>query len=123
MLSVFPSLLSFQSISPLIIRVTLSLIFLFWVFKNLTKPNFFQATTYTKAISLIEGIASLFILIGLFTQVGVAIIAIDLIVRLYTKFKNKALFSDGVNYYFVLLVLAISLLLTGPGFLAFDLPI
>ncbi len=123
MLSVFPSLLSFQSISPFIIRLTLSLIFLFWVYKNLAKPNLFQATPSTKAINLIEGIASLFILIGLFTQVAVAIIIIDLIVRLYTKFKNRALFSDGVNYYFVLLVLAISLLLTGPGFLAFDLPI
>jgi uncharacterized membrane protein YphA (DoxX/SURF4 family) len=74
-------------------------------------------------ISLAEGIASLFIIIGLFTQVAVAIIIIDLLVRLVIKIRNKAFFSDGVNYYFIILILAISLLLTGPGFLAFDLPI
>lgn len=74
-------------------------------------------------ISLMEGIASLFIIIGLFTQVAVAIIIIDLLVRLIIKIRSKAFFSDGVNYYFIILILAISLLLTGPGFLAFDLPI
>ncbi len=122
MLSVFPSLLSFQSFSPLIIRLTLGFILLFWTYKTFTKPDLFS-TPKTKLISLIEGITSVFIIVGLFTQVAVSIIVIDLLIRLVTKIRNKAFFSDGINYYFIVLILAISLLLTGPGFLAFDLPI
>ena len=122
MLSVFPSLLSFQPYSPFIIRLTLGFILLFWTYRTFAKPDLFS-TTKIKMISLMEGIASLFIIIGLFTQVAVTIIIIDLLLRLIIKICNKAFFSDGVNYYFIILILAISLLLTGPGFLAFDLPI
>jgi uncharacterized membrane protein YphA (DoxX/SURF4 family) len=120
MLSVFPSLLSFQSVGPFIIRLTLGIIFILWAYKALSKP---KQHTNNKVIALIEGVASILIIIGLYTQVGALILIIDLIVRLYNKFKHHHLFSDGVNYYFVLFVLALSLILTGPGFLAFDLPL
>ncbi len=122
MLSVFPSLLSLQPFSPFIIRLTLGLILLYWTYKTFTNTRL-SSTKNTKVIGIVQGVASLFIIIGLFTQVAVAIIIIDLAVKLFTKIKNKAFFSDRVNYYFILLILAISLLFTGPGFLAFDLPI
>jgi uncharacterized membrane protein YphA (DoxX/SURF4 family) len=118
MLSVFPYLLSFQSLSPFIIRLTLGGVFLYWSFKAFSKK---RLDTQTKTIALLESLTSLFLVVGLWTQVASLIIVIDLLSRLYFKFKNKQLFSDGVNYYFILLVLAVSLLFSGAGFLAFDL--
>lgn len=118
MLSVFPYLLSFQSLSPFIIRLTLGGVFLYWSFKTFSKK---RLDAQTKAIGLIESLASLLLVVGLWTQIASFIIIVDLVSRLYFKFKNKQLFSDGVNYYFILLVLAISLLFSGAGFLAFDL--
>ncbi len=120
MLSLFPSLLAFQMFSPLIIRLTLGGILLYWSYKTIVKS---RPQTNQKVVSLIEGISGTLLIIGLWTQVAALIVVIDFVVRLYFKFQKKLLFSDGVNYYFVLLVLAVSLLFSGAGFLAFDLPI
>lgn len=119
MLSIFPSLLSYQMLAPLLIRLTLGIIFLFWTYKTLrSRPN-----TNKKIIAVIEGLSGLLLVIGLWTQIAALIIAIDLLIRLYGKYQNKSLFSDGINYYFILLILAISLLFTGAGFVAIDWPL
>lgn len=120
MLSVFPDLLSYQIISPLLIRLTLASVLIFWSYKTLFRS---KPTINEKITSLIEGISGILLLIGLSTQVVSLIIIIDLVIRLVQKFKSKALLSDGVNYYILLLILAISLLLTGPGLFAFDMPL
>ena len=50
-------------------------------------------------------------------------LSVIIVVKLSKKVKDRAFLTDGVNYYIILLVLAISLLFSGPGFLAFDLPL
>lgn len=119
MLSIFPNLLSYQMFAPLLIRLTLGIILIYWAYKTLQS----HPDTNKKIVSLIEGVAGLLLIIGLWTQVAALIIAIDLLVRLYKKYQTKSLFSDGINYYFILFVLAIALLFTGAGFVAFDLPL
>ncbi len=120
MLSIFPDLLAWQMISPLIIRLTLASIFIYWSYKTIFKssPDIRQ-----KIVSLIEAVAGILLFVGLWTQLAALVLAIDLAVRLYKKYSSKALFTDGINYYFILLILAISLLFTGPGFASIDLPL
>ena len=118
MLSLFPTLLSWDQVSPLLIRIILGAILIHWAYKGLRNT---QASAQAKATSVIEGLAGILIFIGLWTQ-GAAIVAfIDLFIRLIGKITKKSFLTDGVNYYLILLVLAFSLLVTGAGWLAFDL--
>lgn len=119
MLSIFPDLLSYQMLAPFLIRLTLGTIFIYWTYKILRS----HPDTNKKIVAVVEGVAGILLIIGLWTQLAALVIAIDLIIRLYNKYQTKSLLTDGVNYYLVLLVLAVSLLFTGAGFVAFDLPL
>jgi uncharacterized membrane protein YphA (DoxX/SURF4 family) len=120
MLSAFPYLLSWGELAPLIIRATLGSIFIYWAYRAFRKG---PATLQTKIVAVAECIAGILLVIGLWTQVAALFAAIDLVMRLVERIRSKAFLTDGVNYYLVLLVLALSLLVTGAGFMAFDLPL
>ena len=120
MLSVFPSLLTWGQASPFIIRLTLGAVFIFWAYRSFRKQ---PSDAKAKLIGLIEGIAGILLVIGTWTQVAALVAIIDLLVRLVERVTKKAFLSDGVNYYLILLVLALSLMVTGAGFLARDLPL
>jgi len=120
-LSILPSLLSWQQISPLLIRLTLGLVLLVESYRSVRRDSKKPAT---KALHLVEGLAGLLIVIGLWTQLSALFVAVDLVFRLIGKIKRKAFLTDGVNYYLLLLVMALSLLVTGAGaFWAFDMPL
>ncbi len=120
MLSLFPSLLSWNQLSPFLIRLCLGITFIFLRYKTFKKSG---ATPKEKVVSVIEFVSAILILIGLWTQLAAIVIAIDMIIRLLDKAKSRAFLTDGVNYYLILFVLAISLALTGAGFFAFDMPL
>ena len=120
MTSVFPSLFAFQLLAPFLLRITLSSVVLYWTISKLKNH---KLDIKSKIINLIELIAGISIFLGLWMQVGVLVIMIILAIRLHSKFRNKALFTDGINYYFILFIIAISLLFTGPGVFAFDFPL
>lgn len=120
MLSLFPSLLSWSQVSPLLIRLSLSAVLLFSAYKVFSNK---KTSSNTKIVAAIESLAGILVLIGLWTQGATLVITIDMLVRLVLKIRERAFLSDGVNYYILILVMAFSLLLTGAGFLAFDLPL
>lgn len=120
MLSLFPSLLSWNQLSPFLIRLCLGFTLIYLRYKTFRKSN---VDSKEKAISIIESLSAVLILIGLWTQLAAIIIAVDMLIRLFFKAKSRALLTDGVNYYLILLVMAISLALTGAGFFAFDMPL
>lgn len=118
--SVFPSLFAFQLLAPFLLRITLSVVIFYWTVSNFKSR---KLKTKDKIFNLIELIAGISIFIGAWMQVGALVVMIILAIRLYTKFRNKELFSNGINYYFILFIIALSLLLTGPGVFAFDFPL
>jgi uncharacterized membrane protein YphA (DoxX/SURF4 family) len=59
----------------------------------------------------------------LWTQLAALLNAVILVIKLGIKAREKKLLSDGINYYILLLAMAVSLLFTGPGLFAFDLPL
>ena len=120
MLSVFPYFLTYSAIGTFLIRIILGLVLLHWTYVAWKKSS---KTAGTKGLSLIEGIVGLLLIIGLWTQVAALIAIVDLIIRVGHKISKKAFLTDGVNYYLILLVLAISLFFTGAGFWAFDYPL
>ena len=117
MLSLFPTLLSWTELSPLIIRLVLGAVFLHWTYKTLKHR---PVSNNKKIVALIEFLTGALLIIGLWTQ-GAAIAAgVNLIIRLVERMQKKAFLTDGVNYYLILLVLALSLIVTGAGITAMD---
>lgn len=120
MLSLFPSLLSWSQLSPFFIRLVLGLVFIFWAYKSFKNKSL---STPEKVFGYLEAIAGILLIIGLWVQGAALFACIKLIVCLIGKIRRKQFLTDGINYYALLLVMAISLLLTGAGFFGFDLPL
>jgi len=120
MLSIFPSLLAYEQVGPLLIRLMLGVTLVYFGYhKTLKKGN--SSGSNSKAYGFVEIIVGIFLVIGLFTQLAALLNAIILVIKLGFKVRDGAFLTDGINYYILLLVMAISLLFTGPGFLAYDL--
>jgi uncharacterized membrane protein YphA (DoxX/SURF4 family) len=122
MLSLFPSLLAYQQVGPFVIRVV-SGATLAWFGYQKIKGRGTSSGSNSVTYGCVEIFLSVFLIIGLFTQLAALLNAIILLIKLGLKARDGKLLSDGVNYYILLLVMCLSLMVTGPGFLAFDLPL
>jgi len=112
--NLFPSLLTFSFFAPTLLRVFVSLLFMS------------DAKKYWKARDrwwLADGIAliiGVFIFVGYATQLF-AIFGIGYLAFVYLKRDRDSVFLDK-NVAFLALAIFLSLLATGAGALAFDLP-
>lgn len=122
MLSLFPSLLAYQMAAPLIIRLVGG-ITLAWFGYEKIRGRGTSSGSNSVTYGCVEIFLSLFLIVGLYTQLAALLNAIILVIKLAFKAKEGKLFSDGVNYYILLLAMCLSLMTTGPGFWAFDLPL
>jgi uncharacterized membrane protein YphA (DoxX/SURF4 family) len=120
MLSLFPSLLAYEQVGPLIIRLVLGITLLYFGYEKLIKKGTSSGSN-AKSYGAVEVIIAIFLIIGLFTQLAALLNAIILIIKLGFKIGEKKFLSDGINYYILLLAMAIALIFMGPGFFAYDL--
>ena len=118
MLSLFPSLLTYEQLAPFLLRLTLGVVLIHWSYGRLKNKN-----TAVRSFAVLEGIVGILLVLGLYTQLAALIAALVFFVQLIKKAKTKSLFTDGVNYYFILLMISLSLLLLGAGAFSFDLPL
>ena len=107
---------------PLLIRLVLGITLAYFGYRKIVNKGTSSGSN-AKAYGAVEIIIALFLVIGLFTQLAALLNAIILVIKLGFKARDKAFLSDGINYYVLLLVMAISLIFTGPGFFAYDLPL
>ena len=115
-LSLFPSLLFLgAALSPALLRLAIAVIGLLAT-KERYKKNY-------KWASVLYFVTSFFILIGMYTQafvlVGIAIICFDG----YINNKTETLSKERKILYVLMGMTLLSLLFTGPGFMAFDIPL
>jgi uncharacterized membrane protein YphA (DoxX/SURF4 family) len=118
MLSLFPSLLSFGVIAPFLLRVVLAIVVLHFAYVHVQKKH-----RTAIIFGIIQGISGLLLVLGLFTQVAALVLVIIFGLLMVKQIINKAFLSDGVNYYLLLFIIALSLMLSGPGAFAFDYPL
>lgn len=121
-LSIFPVLLSYQQLAPFIIRVVLGITLAYFGYHKILGGGQSSGSN-SKTYGMVEIIIALFLVVGFWTQLAALLNAIILIIKLGFKIKEKKFLTDGVNYYILLLVMAISLIFTGAGFLAIDYPL
>lgn len=114
--SLFPELFNFSFIAPFVLRIALGV--------PLIKRGFGKIISKEKTPQRILGgivfLSGILLVIGLFTQaaamaVSLIIIASSIIIR----GQHPRSWTERV----VKLAIAVSLILTGPGFFAFDLPL
>ena len=133
MLNIFPDLLSYSFFAPFILRVVLGLVFVVhgypklfggvsqtagWLDSIGIKPGKFWAFV----IGAVEFFGGIALILGFATQIAAALIAINMLVAIW-KVKFKMGFVNGYEFDLVLLIVALSLVLTGAGAFAIDLPL
>ena len=118
MLSLFPDFLTYGLIAPTLLRLTVAVIGLMTSWSLYRKGGVLHRIT-----ALVYTIFSLFLSIGLYTQL-VSLLTICLIrYNYWMEKKTTQPTSESMVLHIVLIVILISLLFTGPGFLAIDKPL
>ena len=133
MLNTFPDLLAFGLIAPLILRIAVGAMFLnagvkklrqrTWVFALFERLNLKPASTYTIAFGVLECVAGALLIVGFLTQIAALITLLISAFALYSKSKHPEQTPGSRGVFFLLLVISLSLLFSGAGFFAFDLPL
>ncbi|MBI2038765.1 MAG: DoxX family protein [Candidatus Niyogibacteria bacterium] len=129
--SLFPSLFVFSGFAPLLLRIILGTIFVVHgypkLFKNFSETaGFFESIGirpgkfWVFAVGAVEFFGGIALVLGFATQLAAALLAIDMLVAI-AKVKFRQGFVGGYEFDLTLLVIALSLVLTGPGAYAIDL--
>ena len=114
-LTTFPRLLDFVLLAPFILRIGVGVLRLFAGYARFKKEY--------RWLSIFYFVSSILIIIGLYTQIA-ALVAILFVKFDYYQDRKAGLLSPEKKALAVLMILIlISLLFTGPGAFAFDLPL
>ena len=107
MLSVFPELFNYSQIAPFILRISLAIVLVRFgylaIFKTITRRE--------KAMGIIQWLAAILLFLGFLTQIA-AVLAIVIVFNIKSKTLKLMIIS-----------VALSLMLLGPGLFSLDLPL
>jgi putative oxidoreductase len=130
--SLFPQLLAFQLLAPFILRLVLAAVFIVHGYPKLFKDlagtagfleslGFRPAKMWAIILGFVEFFGGILLLIGLFTQAVAALIAFVMFMAIWKVGRSRG-FVGGYEFELALFAMAVSLIFTGPGAFAFDLP-
>ena len=134
MLNPFPELLYLSILGPFILRVILGLIFIDlgllklkgekerWlaIFETVgLRPNTFFVPLY----GLLQIAGGIMLIVGFWTQVAALGFAISSGIELYVEWRDKEILKRDFVFYLLIFVISVSLLVTGAGAYAIDIPL
>lgn len=134
MLNIFPELLNYGLLAPTIIRITLAVTLLFigyeTVFsKRLSFLSYFEAKKYPLAkllpwkLGIAEIIAGLFLFFGFYTQIAALVTVFLSLMLLYIENRDEKILPHSLTFYLMLVIVSVTLLFSGAGAFAVDLPL
>lgn len=134
MLSVFPDLLSLSFFAPFFLRLALGVVFLDFGRHTLGKGRgqhgvlfealgLHQGAKYVTPLGVLEIAAALMLVIGLYTQLVAIFTLLLSLIAYHLKGKHGAHIEHRRHLFFLTAVISFSLLLSGAGALALDLPL
>ncbi|KKW21704.1 MAG: hypothetical protein A2W52_00290 [Candidatus Taylorbacteria bacterium RIFCSPHIGHO2_02_49_25] len=134
MLNPFPDLLTFGFFAPLLLRLALGVVFLDFGRHTLTKGRaqhgalfealgLKQGTRYTTTLGTFEIAIAIMFIAGLYTQIAALLAFVLSVTAYYLKGKHGAHIEHRRHLFFLTAVISLSLLLTGAGAVALDLPL
>jgi putative oxidoreductase len=119
MLNTFPALLDYSLLAPFILRVVAGIIFLDFGILSLKK----EPSKLLKVAGIIEIVGGVLLILGLLTQVSALVLAILTFIEAYIEYRDPEILKMDFIFYILLLSITLSLLLSGAGSFAIDLPL
>lgn len=134
MLNIFPELLNYSLLAPFILRVVVGLIFVdlgVLMFKSERQRwiTSFEALglrptdLFVPLYGLVQVIGGALLIIGLWTQGATLALVIITGIELYIEWSAKEILKRDTVFYLLLFAISLSLLLTGAGAYALDIPL
>ena len=134
MLNTFPSLLTYSWYAPFILRIVLGLILIdtgILKFKGERAAWLAAFSTYkirpayvwVSLFGVLEVIGAICLLIGLYTQVAALAFVVLSAIEFYIEYTEGDVLKRDIVFYALVFAIALSLLLTGAGAFARDLPL
>jgi len=132
--NLFPELFAFSLIAPFILRVLLGFIFLNlgslklgkerpgWI-NSFNLLNIRPAVFFTGLLGIIEVVGGFLLIVGAYTQITALILAVIALAELFIEYREESLLKRDFVFYLLLAAISISLLLTGAGLFAVDIPL
>lgn len=131
--NIFPELFSYSLIAPVILRVVLGLIFLnlgalkLGKEKNGWKISFtalgiHPAGFFTGLLGIVEIVGGLLLIVGAYTQITALVLGVIALCELLIEYKEDSILKRDMVFYLLLTAICASLLLTGAGLFAVDIP-
>ena len=132
--NIFPELFAYSLIAPLVLRIALGFIFLNLGYLKLgkEKPGWISSLNilgikpagfFTGLLGIAEIVGGLLLLAGAYTQLVALVLAVISISELLVEYKEESILKRDLPFYLLIAVICISLLLTGAGLYAIDIPI
>ncbi len=132
MLNPFPELLVYQLLAPTLLRMAVALVFAYLAYRHFEHRESISKTRFPVVGQgawivwlsiIIEAAVAVALFFGYYTQVAAILGAIGAIKHIVWRGKFPNFFWLTRSAAFLLLVICLSLLLTGAGAFAFDLPL
>ncbi|MDP3875318.1 MAG: DoxX family protein [bacterium] len=134
MLNPFPEFLMYSLVSPFILRLLLGLIFIdlgFLKFRSekeawlasLETLGLRPADLFLPLYALLQIIGGLLLFVGLWTQVAALAFVIFTGIELYVEWRAREILKRDMVFYLLIFTISLSLLLTGAGAYALDIPL
>lgn len=134
MLNTFPELLSYSLLAPFILRVVLGYLFVNLGYLKLKSEKsrwllFFEAAKvkpagiFLKIFAFIEMIGGAMLIFGFLTQIAAVVLAILTFGELYVEYKEESLLKRNLIFYILIFAISLSLVFSGAGAFALDLPL
>ena len=132
--NIFPQLFTYTLIAPFILRLVLGFIFINLGFLKLSKEKngwigslnvlgVRPAGFFVILLGVIEVIGGLLLIAGAYTQLTALVLAIISISELLIEYKEESILKRDMVFYLLLSAICVSLLLTGAGLFAVDVPV
>jgi putative oxidoreductase len=120
--------------APFLLRIVLGLIFIdlgrlalgkekFRWIASLEALHIPSPRNVATLLGLIEIVGGLMLVVGIYTQIAALAFVVLTAMELYAEWENSDLLKRNLTFYLLLFVIALSLLITGAGMFAFDIPL
>jgi uncharacterized membrane protein YphA (DoxX/SURF4 family) len=132
--NLFPELFSFTLIAPFILRMVIGFIFLNLGYLKLGKEkpgwivslevlNIKPAGFFVGLIGIIEAIGGLLLIAGAYIQITALVLGVIALAELFIEYREESILKRDFVFYLLLAAICASLLLTGAGLWAVDIPL
>lgn len=134
MLNTFPDLLTYSLFAPFVLRVVLGIILIdLGVLKFRAEKSRWIATfeglrlkpaePLVSIFGLIEVVGGIMLIVGLYTQLAALIFVILFLIEFYIEYTEANVLKRDMVFYVLCLAISLSILLSGAGAFAFDIPL